>query len=129
MIVAVVLWRIKKGSRDQFIKDWKEKFVVNDRAGLIGEFLSEPIDTSDPRLKTFDLQNVGEASDEKTVLVNVGMWRSVEGFNDQVAKYIKSTDAEKREFEFEVRQRVLLNPTAWRIGKSLLPGEDSIATS
>src|SRR3569833_2529499 len=113
MIIAVILWRLKKGSRDAFIKDWKQTFVVHDRAGLVGEFLSEPIQTDDPRLRTLDLGMIGESSEDKLVLINVGIWRSEQDFQEQVGRFIKSTDSEKRDYELEVRQRILLNPIAW----------------
>jgi hypothetical protein len=125
VIIALVLWRIKKSERDTFIKKWKEEFVVSDRTGLIGEFLSEPCDVEDERLKTFKLGEVGEISDQKVVLVNVGIWRPIEDFNAQVARDMKVNDAEKREFEVEVRLRVLMNPIAWRLGDAQLPVHDS----
>jgi len=125
VIIARVLWRIKKSERDAFLRKWREEYVVGDRAGLIGEFLSEPCDVEDERLKSFKLAEIGELSDQKVVLINVGMWKSLEDFNAQVAHYMKVTDAEKREFEFEVRLRILLNPAAWRLGDAQLPIHDS----
>jgi hypothetical protein len=126
MIIAIVLWSIKKGSEDEFIKKWKEEFCVPDRTNLIGEFLSKPIDTIDPRLKTLRLDNIGDQpAADKTILMNVGMWVSEADFHNQVGQFMKSTDNKKRDFECEVRTRVLLQPLAWRLGDSLLPKHDS----
>ena len=125
MIFVIVLWRIKKDRRDDFIKRWKEEFVVNDRSNLIGEFLSEPIHTEDEQLRTLKLAEIGEVSHDKVILVNVGVWASEHDFHKQVGKFIKVNDHEKRDFEYEVRLRVLLNPIAWRRGDQSLPKRDT----
>lgn len=128
MIFVIVLWRIKKAEQREFIRKWKEEFYVNDRSNLIGEFLSEPIHTSDPRLRTLELDKIGEVSLDKVVLVNIGMWASEADFHKQVGKLMRDNDGEKREFEYEVRQRIVLEPVAWRLGETKLPRRDSAKT-
>lgn len=126
MIVALVLWRIRAEARPNFLQMWREVFRVEDRGGLIGEFLSEPIDTDDPRLRTLDLAGIGSKTANKLILVNVGFWETVEAFDEQVGRFMKSADADKSDFEYEVRLRALLSPIAWRRGDALLPAEDSL---
>ena len=125
MILAIILWRIKKDKKEEFIRKWREEFVVNDRTNLIGEFLSVPIHTEDPRLRTLKLDEIGTPSSEKVILINVGLWASIEDFDKQVTKYIRTNDEEKRDFEYEVRQRALLDPIAWRLGDAALPKRDT----
>lgn len=49
MIVALIHWRIKpdEASIAEFLKFWREQATVGDRAGLVGEFLSEAAKLTD----------------------------------------------------------------------------------
>ena len=38
--IVLIHWKIKKGREPDFEQDWKTKFVVKNRGGLIGKYLS-----------------------------------------------------------------------------------------
>ena len=43
MVIVLIKWKIKnkQGQIDAFLKFWKKQAVVQDRRGLVGEFLTE----------------------------------------------------------------------------------------
>lgn len=112
MVIALIHWKIRPDR------------VVQDRRGLIGEFLSEACHTNEFPWITWDL--VGREG-VYCSFVNVGMWSDAEEFHDQIGKYFTRKAASK-EFEYESRVRTILRPACWRIGDSHLPGHDSDGT-
>ena len=42
MEIVFVHWNIVKGREEEFKQYWKSGLPVNDRTGLVGEFLSQP---------------------------------------------------------------------------------------
>ena len=42
MVIVLVYWKIKKGCEEAFKTHWRSGLPVNDRSGLVGEFLSQP---------------------------------------------------------------------------------------
>ena len=47
MIVVVIHWKIKSDRVSEFLEFWKTAAIVDDRKGLIGEFLSEGHSTAE----------------------------------------------------------------------------------
>ena len=120
MVIALIHWKIKPDMVDAFLDFWCNEAVVQDREGLIGEFLSAPCDMSELPWITWDLA----ASDGAyRSFVNVGLWRDAEDFQDQIGKYF-NRDAAPKAFEYERRRRTILRPQCWRIGESGLPVQD-----
>jgi hypothetical protein len=39
--IVLVEWRIKKGREAEFLKYWSTRATIEDRSGLVGEFLSK----------------------------------------------------------------------------------------
>ena len=124
MVIALIHWKIKPDAVSEFLDYWRMKAVVQDRRGLIGEFLSEACHTSEFPWITWDL--VGCEGVYRS-FVNVGMWNNADDFHEQIGKYFAGP-AERRSFEHEVRTRTILRPTCWRIGDSNLPPHDSEGT-
>jgi hypothetical protein len=87
---------------------------------MIGEFLSKVTSNSVFPWITWDLKLEAGVSR----FINVGLWADTDAFHDQVAKYFKPSGL-ARDFEYRLRQRALLDPTAWRMGGWPLPKEDS----
>lgn len=114
MRIVVVEWKIKKGRECDFLVYWSTRSTIPNRTGLISEFLSD-----------VDKQPwVNWNLDENwTTFYNVGIWRETADFQDQIGKYIDNTRP-PLDFEAARRQRVFLEPQAWRIGRTGLPEKD-----
>jgi len=120
MVIVLVYWKIKKGREDEFKEKWKRGLPVNDRSGLLGEFLRKITKDGKYEWITWDLQG-----DEKyTPFINVGLWADAETFQEQIGQYFEQK-SDKEEFEFEIRSRALLTPDCWRMGDWKLPIHDS----
>ena len=106
--IVLVEWRIKKGREQEFLDYWSKQATVRDRSGLVGEFLSQ----AESREK-FPLM-VWEADPRWTTFVNVGIWRSGFGFEQQIGRYIDLS--RPLDFEAAPRRRLFVMPERWRIG-------------
>jgi heme-degrading monooxygenase HmoA len=120
MVIVFVYWKIKKGHEEAFKTKWRSGLPVNDRSGLVGEFLSQPTGHEKYDWITWDLRG----TEDYTPFINIGMWANAEAFHDQIGKYFKP-EKEKDDFEFEIRTRALLKPDCWRMGDSKLAIHDS----
>lgn len=120
MVIVLVYWKIKKGHEEVFKAQWRSGLPVNDRSGLVGEFLSQPTGHEKYSWVTWDLRG----TEDYTPYINVGMWADAEEFHTQIGKYFKP-EKEKEDFEFEIRTRSLLTPDCWRMGDWKLPVHDS----
>ena len=123
MIIVLIHWKIKpeKEMVDQFFDYWRTEVPIDDRQGLIGEFLSEALTSEDYEWINWKLTD-GEGKYKS--FINVGYWNSVDHFESQVGTHIK-TAPELQAFEAEPRERIALTPECWRIGESELPLDDS----
>ena len=120
MVIVLIHWKVKHDRVDEFHQHWRQKTVVHDRAGLIGEFLSEACHTSEFPWITWDLTG---CEGKYRSFINVGIWRDAETFHEQVARYFPQS--KPLDFEYEMRVRTVLRPDSWRIGDSHLPIDDS----
>ena len=121
MIVVLIHWKIIPDKVDEFLEFWRKTAIVQDRKGLIGEFLSEVSSTSEYNWITWDL---GALQDRYKSFVNVGLWDDPCEFREQIGKYFE-TSTGKQHFEHEARVRTVLHPKCWRMGDSNLPLHDS----
>jgi hypothetical protein len=115
MVIILVHWLIKKGSEKQFIAAWR-KMSIGRKSGLYREMLTtvEPIST-DPKFNTFSISDPNYIT-----FINIGMWESLEAFDEAVGKYIPRAEAYEaedgrrkitislEEYEFKLRERVVL---------------------
>jgi hypothetical protein len=120
MIVVLIHWRIKPDKVSEFVDFWKTQATVNDRSGLIEEILSQAKSSKDFDYITWHLDP--ESDGNFISFVNVGIWLDDDAFEQQIGKYFND-DNPLRDFEQLRRRRIVLRPTAWRIGKADLPSE------
>ena len=120
MEIVFVHWNIVKGREEEFKQYWKSGLPVNDRTGLVGEFLSQPSGHEKYDWVTWDLRS----TDVSTIFINVGLWKDAEAFHLQIGQYFNPQKG-KLDFEYELRKRALLSPTCWRMGDWILPRHDS----
>ena len=114
MRIVLVEWRIRKGEEEQFLEYWSKRVIVQDRSGLIGEFLSRVESRQQYPWITWEL-------DERwTTFVNVGLWREASDFEEQIGRYMNEARPPMA-FEAERRRRVLVAPERWRMGGTGLP--------
>ncbi len=116
--IVVVHWKIKPGREAEFLEYWGTRSVVEDRSGLVGEYLSSVEDRE--RAPWITWQSLNPAY---TSYFNVGLWRDVDAFQDQIGKFIDNSRP-PLPFEAERRERIFLVPERWRAGRSPLPAAD-----
>ena len=114
MLVVVVEWSIIKDREDDFLRYWSEREVIQDRSGLVSEFLSRVRDEQEIPFMTWSQRQ------DCTTYLNVGIWRDCKSFVDQIGPKL-TRNGEKLPFEYEPRRRIFLGPERWRLGGSLLP--------
>jgi hypothetical protein len=124
MVIILILWHVRQGKEKAFIKAWKEEFYVNNRDKLIGEFLSKPVDAVEDRYKSLTVATFQNPTEPVTAYVNVGIWDSLDAFKSEIAQYIPDPGAPPLDFEV-ARYRIVLEPVAWRIGRTDLLRNDS----
>ena len=114
MRIVLIEWRIRKGQEEQFLEYWSKRAVVQDRSGLIAEFLSRVESPQQYPWITWEF-------DERwTTFVNVGLWRDASDFEEQIGRYMDDTRPPLA-FEAERRRRVMVAPERWRVGGTGLP--------
>ena len=126
MDIVVILWKIKAGAdnRQAFFKHWAETLAIDDRTGLVGEFLSRPqsADEAGPEFSVFG----AHPSDEYELYLNVAIWDTLDAFRAQVIdKYVGGDPADKP-FLFEPPRRMALSPEQRRVGDAQLPAGDHL---
>ena len=114
MRIVLIEWRIRKGQEEQFLEYWSTRAVVQDRSGLIGEFLSRVESQQQYPWITW------EVDERWTTFVNVGLWREASNFEEQIGRYMEDTRPPMA-FEAARRRRVMLAPERWRTGGTNLP--------
>ena len=124
MVVILILWHIKQGQEQAFIKAWKEDLFVNNREKLVGEFLSKTVDEVEDIFKSWKIATVCSPVEPVTPYVNVGIWESLAAFLSEIKQYIQNPGASSQPW-FVAKYRVVLEPVAWRIGGMGLPNRDS----
>jgi heme-degrading monooxygenase HmoA len=107
--LVLVEWRIKKGREQEFLDYWSTRATVEDRSGLIGEFLSKVEDQKQYPWMVWDLDPA------YTTYVNVGFWRDGDAFQQQIGRFIDNSKP-PQDFEAQKRRRVLVAPERWRMG-------------
>ena len=121
MIIVMIHWKIVPDRVDEFLEFWRKEALINDRRGLVGEFLTEAHSTAEFEWITWQLTG---CEGEYRSYVNIGYWDNAKEFYKQVGKYFE-TSTGKRDFEYQPRIRTVLKPKCWRMGDSSLPKHDS----
>ena len=124
MIIVLIKWKIKNKRKkiDAFLNFWKQEAVVQDRKGLVGEFLSEIGSRERYDYITWDFEK--PEGDTYKIFVNVALWPDADAFQEQIGKYFNDKKPPKA-FEAERRVRTVLEPACWRMGDAALPKHDS----
>ena len=119
MVVILIRWYIKNDKTTKFISHWENVMKVSKGKGLFRETLCKANPKiEDPKFHTFNLDNPFY-----TTFINVGMWESVDAFDNAVsAPYIRKPilDGDREEylhiteFEFKIRERIVLEEVSSR---------------
>ena len=121
VIIVLIHWKIKPDRVEDFLCFWKKKATVDNRRGLVGEFLTEAHSSAEYPWITWHLTG---CEGKYRSFINVGYWAYAEDFREQVDKYFDTSTGVKC-FEFEPRVRTVLKPQCWRLGDAPLPIHDS----
>ena len=124
MIIVLIKWKIENNQEqiDAFQEFWKQEAVVQDRKGLVGEFLSEIGSRERYEYITWNFEK--PEGDTYKIFVNVAIWADADAFQEQIGQYFN----DKRPlmaFEAERRVRTVLEPACWRMGDASLAVHDS----
>lgn len=129
MIVILVHWLIRPGLEQTFEARWRE-MSVDEHSGLYRELLttlkkpdSNVSSTSEEKFHTFSVGDPFHAT-----YINIGVWESLEHFDKAIGKYIPAVKVEEKngrriqtveleEFEFKLRERVVLDVIGTRGGQ------------
>lgn len=117
MVIVLIRWFIKPNRVADFFEYWQTKAIIEDKSGLIGEFLSEPIPA---HAFTYKVDDLTDPNGEHLEFNNVGLWESVDAFEEAVA-HMFNDDAPLLDFEVAKRKRTILAPRHYRIGEAELP--------
>jgi len=125
MEIILVHWPIKEGKAEEFEKHWKMMMNVEGKEGFYREILTKPVPKPDPKFNTFSITDRNYHT-----YINIGFWRSIEDFErgvrETMPKTSQANDPEKRkikqsieleDFEFKLRERIVLAPIAERGGR------------
>ena len=124
MIIVLIMWKVenKQEKIDAFLDFWKQEAVVQDRKGLVGEFMSEI--GSGERYDYITWAFDKPEGDTYKIFVNVAIWTDASAFQEQIGQYFNDNNPLK-DFEAERRVRTVLEPACWRTGDASLPRYDS----
>lgn len=123
MVVILVHWLIRHDKEEDFKNRWRQ-MTVGLQAGLFREILAElDEEPANPQFHTFSLGDPFYST-----FINIGIWESVDHFDKAVGKYIpeaelsikngrKKYSIELEEFEFKLRERVVLKVVSDRGGQ------------
>jgi hypothetical protein len=130
----MVHWLIKPGysHEEKFKETWKN-MTVQPNTGLYREILTTVALDSDPKFNTFSLTDKAY-----TTYINIGMWKDLDSFDAAVGKFIiapefrapiespdqKMTTIYLQDFEFKLRERVILTKVLDRKGTLEFPEAD-----
>ena len=129
MIVVIILWKILPGdeSRRAFLDHWAQTLELEDNSHLVGEYLSRALTEEDV---SFDCSLLGvDPGDDYVPFFNVGVWDSVEAFEEQVIKPFVEQGPKTHDFEHAPRERMILSPERWRGGGAQLPAHDHLPSA
>ena len=124
MIIVLIKWKIenKQEQINAFLEFWKQKAVVQDRQGLVGEFLSELGSRDRYDYVTWDFEK--PKGDTYKIFINVAIWGDADAFQEQIGQYFNDNKP-LMPFEAERRIRTVLEPVSWRMGEASLQVQDS----
>ena len=127
MVIVIVHWKIHPHdeARAAFLKFWKESLEISERENLVGEFLSEPLAREKAGFACSVMNT--PASPKYDSFFNVGIWRSKDDFEAKVVTPFVTDKPKTMSFEYEYRERMILNPLSVRAGEYPVPTADEFA--
>jgi heme-degrading monooxygenase HmoA len=128
MVIVVVRWYIKIGFEEDFKSTWKN-MSPRYKDGLFREFFSKSTEKQDLKYHTLDFE-----SKHYTTYINVGIWRSLEDFENAIGEMIPSRDNHPVEsnkelivvfnFEYKLRERIVMDVEKIKGGNWDIPTSD-----
>lgn len=125
MVIVLIHWKIIPDKIEDFLEYWRKEAIVDNRHGLIGEFLSEPQSPTEHPWITWDIMG---CEGKYKSFINIGCWSNADDFHEQIGKYFLDNASKKKDFEYEPRVRTILKPKCWRMGDTSLPVHNSGGT-
>lgn len=131
MEIILIHWLIKPEKREEFENHWRNVMTVGKPDGFYREILTRPISKPDPKFNTFSVTDK-----HYETYINIGIWESVDHFDAAIRKYIPNASVdtssgktkqviELEDFEFKLRERIVLKKIDDRGGELPLPSLDN----
>src|SRR5690348_14693743 len=130
MVIVIVRWYIKAGQDKKFKAKW-QGMEPKSKEGLFREFFSKPTTSAEEKYHTLDIE-----SKHYTTYINVGVWRELKDFENAIGslilgRYVHDKPEKKGvqlleifDFEFKLRERIVMEVEKTRGGKWKLPSID-----
>jgi hypothetical protein len=136
MVVIMVHWLIKRGIENEHkFKAMWEKMTIDPNTGLYREVLTKPEQGADAKFNTFSITDPAYVT-----YINIGFWKDIASFDKAVGKYIQPPEKRaplkgpnkgkkmlalyQHEFEFKIRERIILEKILDRKGALEFPAAD-----
>jgi len=136
MVVIMVHWLVKRGiEHETALTELWERMTIERNGGLYREFLTKAVESQDDKFNTFSITDPAY-----TTYINIGFWKDVKSFDEAVGQYIAPPEKRRplngplkdvemqtlylREFEFKIRERIILTKVKDRKGALKFPPAD-----
>jgi hypothetical protein len=127
MEIILVHWLIKPEKTEEFVEHWKSNMKIGKVDGFYREILTRPIPKPDEKFNTFSITDRNYET-----FINIAIWETVEHFDDAIKKFYPNTVVENEnsgnrrkqiieleDFEYKMRERIVLKPIGDRAGVDL----------
>jgi heme-degrading monooxygenase HmoA len=126
MEIILVHWLIKSDKTEEFVDHWKNNMKVGNAEGFYREILTRPISKPDDKFNTFSVTDKNYDT-----YINIALWESVEHFDAAIKTFFPKTESQTKtdgkrkivieleDFEYKMRERIVLKPLGDRSGQDL----------
>lgn len=123
MEIILVHWLIKPDKIEEFVEHWKSNMKIGNAEGFYREILTRPVSKPDDKFNTFSVTDK-----HYETYINIAIWESLEHFDAAIKKFYPSATTEQKEggkrkqiieledFEYKMRERIVLKPLGDRAG-------------
>lgn len=126
MEIILVHWLIRQDKTEEFVEHWKKNMKVGKADGFYREILTRPVSKPDDKFNTFSVTDK-----HYETYINIAIWESVEHFDAAIRKFYPKAKTEAKpgkrrrqtieleDFEYKMRERIVLKPLGDRAGMDL----------
>ena len=127
MVIVIIHWKIHphEEALRMFLDHWRDTLTIEERSHLVGEYLSRPLTAEEAQFPCVSMSAPPSANYKS--YFNVGIWKDLESFRQQIILPYVTSKPKTASFEYEYRERMVLSPVSWRAGRHGPPDADHFA--